>query len=197
MNIIKKMRAQIIKGANEKEQGFSEMFISMFLVVIVVIFLSFVLKMRMVSLTKAYLEDGLTISTLAALVFDVDELSASGAACVDINKSYNLFVSTLRTNLELDENMNAKNPVYYESIEIKNYVIYNVKGSSVTEIRYGPNGFYSSILHTGGLGEIVAENGEMITRSSIYVELEISIDGFAGDEPTKACISNLLGLSEN
>ena len=151
----------------------------------------------MVRLTRANLEDGLTISTLSALIFDVDELSASGTACVDINKSYKAFVKTLKTNLDLDENMNAKNPVYYRSIEIKDYIIYNVKENDITEIRYSSNGSNLNKVYVDGLGKVVAQNGETITRSSIYVEVEISIEGFAGGESTKASVSNLLGLTEN
>ena len=197
MKIIKKMGTRIVKGAGKKEQGFSEIVVSMFFVVIVVICLSFALKIRMVRLTRANLEDGLTISTLSALIFDVDELSASGTACVDINKSYKAFVKTLKTNLDLDENMNAKNPVYYRSIEIKDYIIYNVKENDITEIRYSSNGSNLNKVYVDGLGKVVAQNGETITRSSIYVEVEISIEGFAGGESTKASVSNLLGLTEN
>lgn len=180
----------------KREEGIADIIVCLFFVIIILWCIGFNFKLKKIELTKANLEDGLTTSTLAALIFDVDELSASGEICINVNKSFDIFEEMLKTNLDLNNDMSAKNPIYYDNIRVKSYVIYNVKKNDVTRIQYNPsNGASYSTEYREGLGNIIAENGEKIESSSIYVELEINLTGFAGGSDTTVTVDNLLALS--
>lgn len=193
---MERVKTLVARDKRKKEEGLADIVICMAVLIIVILCVAFTFKIRKAELTKANLEDALTASTLAALVFDVDELSATGEICIDDKKTFGIFLETLKTNLELNDDMTAKNPVYYDSVKIRTYTVYNVKGNDVITIRYNPSsGTSERAVHIGGLGTVTAENGESVKSSSAYVKLEISITGFMGGDPQIVTVDNLLALS--
>lgn len=196
MKCTKKVKTLVTRDEANKEEGFADIVIITAVLAVIILCVVFTFKIRKAELTKAELEDGLTVSALAALVYDVDRMTASGDICINEKTTYKVFEEALKTNLNLNSDMRAKNPVYYESVKVKNYVVYNVVKNDIARIRYNPlNGSADKTVYEDGLGSVTAENGEVITCSSVYVELEVEILGFAGYPLTNVTVSNLLALA--
>ncbi len=185
------------KIKRKKEKGMAGMASCLFLLIIVIILISFTFHYRMISLTKAELEDGLTISALSALIFDAGLYAKDGSMCIDPDRAYAAFTSLLKANLGLDEDYNAVNQVYYRALNIEKFVIYNVSEDVVTRIEYGQGGAYVSKKYELEQGSVQAENGQIIERSSLYVSLGIELRGFAGQPGSYVTVDNLLALDGN
>ena len=180
---------------SKKEKGLSGIVTCLFMFVIVTILLSFTLEYRIISLTKAELEDGLTVSGLAALIVDAKEYSTTGSVILDEEKSFKAFIDNLIINLDLREDFSARNPVYYHSVSIEQFVVYNVKGNDVTIIRYNEKNKLSEEQHSGMLGQVKAENGTIVEKSSIYIKLGIRLKSTFVDKTVY--VDNYLVLQED
>ena len=181
------------KILEKKEKGIANMLICLMFLIIVVICLMFSLKYRNIKMARDKMDDGITASSLAALIIDMDTYTATSEYMIHPEKAYSAFMETLKLNLKLNDNMEALNPVYYTKIDIGDFIIYNVNKNDVTVITY-VNGIPSSYTYQDGLGSVTARNGEIITSSSLYVRLELDLKGFMGSGGKHVDIDNLLAI---
>lgn len=177
----------------KKEKGVANMLICLAFFMIVVICIMFSLKYRNIKMARDKMDDGITASSLAALIIDMDTYTATSEYMIHPEKAYSAFMENLKLNLKLNDNMEALNPVYYTKIDIGDFIIYNVNKNDVTVITY-VNGIPSSYTYQNGLGSVTAKNGEIITSSSLYVRLELDLKGFMGSREKYVDIDNLLAV---
>ena len=179
----------------KKEKGVANMLICLMFFIMAVICLMFSLKYRNVKMARDKMDDGITASSLAALIIDMDTYTATGEYIIHPEKAYSAFTETLKLNLKLNDSMEALNPVYYTKTGIGDFIIYNVYKNDVTVITYA-NGIPSSHTYQDGLGSVTAKNGEAITSSSLYVRLELDLKGFMGSGEKHVDIDNLLAIEK-
>lgn len=190
---MKVRKADMKKLLRKKEKGMANVIICLMFFIIVVICLMFSLKYKNVKMARDKMDDGITASSLAALIIDMDTYTATSEYTIHPEKAYNAFVETLKINLNLNDNMEALNPVYYTQIDIEDFIIYNVYKNDVTVIKYN-GGIPDSYTYSNGLGTVTAVNGEKITSSSIYVKLSLSLNSFMSSGEKYVDIDNLLAV---
>ncbi len=173
----------------------SELVICFFFLIVIILCLSFTLKSKMISLTKNNLDDGLSLSTLAAVIIDLEEYASNGNVILK-EDSYDIFIETLKTNLKLDVNLDSINPIYYKSVNVKKFIIYNVVGNDVIRVTYD-NGACKKEFFQNEKENLLAENGEIINVTSIYTEIEVEIEGFMGSECIPVTVSNLMKVDKS
>lgn len=180
----------------KRESGMANAPICLLCVFFVMIAFFFVISGKSLNMTKNKIDDSLTSSGLSAMIADMDKYTATGDLKLHPEKAYEAFVSTLKVNLDLNNNMEANNPSYYKKIDVLSFTIYNVSGSDV-EVLKCQNGIFAKTVYPGQLGKLKAENGKTIETSSLYIELGIAYDVFMLQNERYGKVSNLLAVNFN
>lgn len=181
------------KVFKKKERGMANVIMCLMFFIIVTLCLMFSMKYKNVKMARDKMDDGLTASSLAALIIDMDIYTATSECIIHPEKAYNAFLETLKINLNLNDSMEALNPVYYTKIDVQDFIIYNVYKNDVIEVTY-TNGMQNSHTYSNGLGTVTAVNGEIITTSSLYVKLGVTLNDFMSFGEKYVDIDNLLAV---
>ena len=136
--------------------------------------------LRRMVLSAAYLEDALACSNLAGAIIDIKEYGYSHEVVLQApDEAYNAFLSALKTNLNLDDQMRSKGDVFiWNEIRVEEFILYNVKGGQIEIARFSP---YGVERRAGYLGHTFAPNGQLVEKTGIYSEVSYQIRGYFGE----------------
>lgn len=184
------------QSIEETEAGQLEWITGLFFILFLGILLCGVLQLDVFRASAAYLEDALAASDLASAVIDVEEYGISHAILIrDPDKAYEIYLSALRGNLNLDEEWECPaKGLIGGKVSVLNYTVYNVKDNMVEIYHYDENGWMH--FSSGILGNVQAPDGKTIESTSIYSEITYPVRGIMGVE-AQARKSNLADIVAN
>lgn len=165
----------------KKEEGAVEYIVSFFVFLIVLILILSSIALRQAKTSKNFLDDGITASLLATEIINPLDYN-SGNICIDETKAFSIFTSSLKINLNLSDDYLSNDNKFYSSIEISNFVVYNVKGTDIYEYVYDLNGNYTLTIHSNVAGTLQTPNGFTVNESSVYAKIKVSLNDFYGVE---------------
>lgn len=196
-----------MKKFMKKDEGFIQYALCIMLISICALIMLYTLRMRIVQEQKAFIEDGLTSSTLASAVVDLNEFGTyeyirSGSNNnwdEEEQKLYDLFVENLKINLNLNDAMypTATNGIITSKVSVVNFWIYNkeldaVAGSIIKDYNgnwvqqhYEKDNYivFKYIAQTDSNGVVTGSSTtttEKMPSGTIYTPLDnniIAIDG--------------------
>lgn len=163
-----------------KQKGQIEIVVSVFFLILAVIIVACMLQMQQFRSTKTFTADALAASNLASAVIDVEEYGISNQIVIsDAGDAYDTYRRALKANMGLDDNWESQNKLAISgTVEILDYIIYNVRGNDVEVIRFGQSS-YTTVLE-GGLGSVRAPNNKVITATSVYSRITFPVKGILG-----------------
>ncbi len=151
----------------------------MFLILLATILFGFRISQYMV--TAAGVEDALAASNLASAVIDLEEYGKSHAILIpDAAVAFRTYREALCYNLGLDEYLNTSNRTFLsEPVEIKEYIIYNVRGDVVEIFTLDGNGCLQK-QETGIRGQVVTPDNIRVETTTIYSRVGFAVEGLMG-----------------
>lgn len=162
------------KVYQKRRQGEVGIIVSIYYAIFFVILMGVVLQLYAFRALSTHTEDALAASNLSAAVIDIKEYGTTHNIVIeDSDKAYDIFKKALKINMGLDESM--MEPAIAGSVEIVDFIIYNVKGTDVEVCSYGQNRYEQTI--PGGLGSVAAPNGIKIESTSIYSRVTFPVEG--------------------
>ncbi len=171
--MVRKIKKFIIKNDN----GSVEYVACLFVLLIVIVFILASVGLRFAKLNKNYVDDGITASLLASEVYNVSDY-LQGYITINEKEAYKLFFSTLKKNLNLDDDCVSLDGEYFTHITISDFIVYNVKDSDVYEYIYTSNGSYTTQVYQNSVGSLSTPNGDIIEKSSAYAKVIVYINDF-------------------
>lgn len=111
----------------------------LFLLCVVMLLITYGIRLRILKTSKSFLEDGLVASNLATLIIDNENYQNTGyfkttgefvngeIILENPTNSYYALKETLKANLKLDNNMNSTNKELFDDFEIESFIVYEVK----------------------------------------------------------------------
>ena len=121
------------KNRKIAEQGQTSWVLGLFLILFLAIVLTMQLQLALYSASARYLEDALALSNLASAVIDVQEYGRTHRVLItDPWQAYDRYCAAVKENLGLNDDYEAANhKLISGQVEILNYTIYNVAGTSL------------------------------------------------------------------
>lgn len=159
-----------------KKEGNINLMICYMGLMIVTLLIAFSMARNRVSILHNRVEDALVSSNLAAATVDLNKYADEGIIVnVDregVKKSYDAFISTLKSNLELKDDMTLKESSFISSkINVEKFIIYSDLKTH-TQINEVSNGVISSTTEPTGIN---TPNGKKIKDTTIYAKLNFQI----------------------
>ena len=151
----------------------------LFLILLAVILFGFRICQYMV--TAAGVEDALAASNLASGVIDLEEYGKSHTIWIpDAEAAFLIFREALCCNLGLDMYLNTTNKALLETpVEIKEYIVYNVRGDNIEIIVLDGEGHILS-RETGSRGVSYTPDNVCVETTTIYSRVRFGVEGLMG-----------------
>ena len=125
----------------KKEDGslFNKLPALLFLLCVVILLISYGIRLRILDTTKNYLEDGVVSSNLSTLIINTDNYWNTGYFTTtgtfkngelileSPEKSYDALIESIKTNLALNDDMQSTKPEMFDNFKIDTFIIYEVK----------------------------------------------------------------------
>lgn len=166
-----------------KSSGQTDVVVGMMLFFILLVAILFGFRISQYMVTAAGVEDALAASNLASAVIDLEEYGKSHKILIaDVGEAFEIFKEALCYNLGLDEYLNTSNRDFLSAtVEIKEYIIYNVQDDMV-EI-YGMDGNGSLIMQQSkALGTVFTPDNVKVETTTIYSKAGYWVEGLMGQE---------------
>lgn len=162
-----------------KRSGQVDIIAAMFLIIFLIVMVTYFLQLSVLRTTKAAVEDALAASNLASAVIDIQEYGIShGLVIKDPEAAFSLYQEALKINLKLDENWESGNKAIISGrVEVVSYIIYNVRGADVEIFRFDSEGSCGSELIEGGFGIVTAPTGAVVESTSVYSRIRFPVRG--------------------
>lgn len=181
-----------------RRKGNIQIFIGMYMVVLLMILLSVQLQLRIFMAASTYMEDALAASNLASAVIDIREYGLSRVVKIKSpDDAFALYCESLRQNLSLDDNWeSSRKELIYGRVEVLEYQIYNVVKNDITIYSYGPEGKDVQVI-LNGLGRVFTPDGVLVEATAVYSKIGFPVKGIFGiemdarKEKTVDIVSNL------
>lgn len=166
-----------------KTNGQIDVVVSMMLFLLLLVAVLFGFRITQYMVTAAGVEDALAASNLASAVIDLEEYGRSHTVYIpDVGGAFQIYREALCYNLELDEYLNTTNRAFLSSqVEIKQYIIYNVKGDIVETMVLDGEGNLQTRT-TGKVGEIFTPDNVRVETTTIYSRIGFWVEGLQGQE---------------
>lgn len=167
----------------KKEGSISEFCIGGMAIFIIAIVLVTIFKLKEIDITRNLVEDGLALSNLAAATIDIKEYGTSNKIINnDFNKSYNDFLTSLKYNLNLDDNYNPKKNKFIKSkVTVDDFKIYNVIGNDIEVNSRSSSGVKKDLI-VNGYGTAKTPDGVLIKTTTIYSKISFDIKSLLNKE---------------
>lgn len=167
----------------KKKKGSIEMFISSIAFIIVALVVIMVVRLKVIKVTKNFIEDGLVASNLASATIDLKEYGTTNKIINNnFEKSFNDYTVALKENLNLDNNFKPKsNTLINSKIDIDNFTIYNVIGNDIVMTRREANGSITRQTYPNKGGVMTAPNGAVINSTMVYSRIGFELKGYLND----------------
>ncbi len=161
----------------KKKEGNINLMICYMGLIIVTLLIAFSMARNRVSILHNRIEDSLVASNLAAATVDINKYADEGIIVnidrEDVKKSYDAFISTLKSNLELKDDMTLKESSFISSkINVEKFIIYSDLKTHTQINQVSSNGAISS--STGSVG-MSTPNGKKVKDTTIYAKLSFQI----------------------
>lgn len=170
---------KVLKGEGnmKKRAGHIKNMIPFFLLLSVLILMSYDMQKRQYHATSTSTEDALAASNLASAMVDIREYGLShNLVITDTDRAYEIYREALQYNLNLDSNWEHPNKKMISGkVDVVDYIVYSVSGNDVDVSCYGENPYTTS--YKDGLGSVTAPNGQKIESTSIYSKITFPVDG--------------------
>ena len=166
-----------------KKEGFIEVATGFTALFIVSILTLTTFTLRRLDVTRIQVEDSLVASNLASAVIDINEYGTTNNIIIsDTTKAYNQFCDALKNNLNLNDNFEPSNNKFFKSkIDVLEFVIYNVKGNEIEEVKITDKDITEKI-YSGKVGELKTPDGAIINSTTIYSKIGFTIGALLDDE---------------
>lgn len=163
-----------------RQEGKVQWAAGLFFLLFLAVLLCAQLQMEGYRMTSLYLEDALAASDLASAVIDIREYGISHTIRIaDPLAAYDLYLSALKDNLNLDENWECPNKSMISGpVTVEDYTVYNVKKGQISIFHVVGNG--SSWEETGQVGSVYAPDGSLVESTGVYSEISFPVEGFLG-----------------
>ena len=164
-----------------KSEGHIDVVVGMMLFLVLVVALLFGFRMSQFMITASGVEDALAASNLASAVIDLEEYGKSHTIQIpDTEMAFWTFREALCYNLRLDEQMDTANTdLLAAPVEIKEYIVYNVKGNVVeAQIRDGKGQLLRQ--ETGTKGMVYTPDKVCVETTTIYSRVGYWVEGLMG-----------------
>ncbi len=164
-----------------KSEAHTDVVVGMMLFLVLVVALLFGFRISQFMITAAGVEDALAASNLASAVIDLEEYGRSHTIQIpDTEMAFWTFREALCYNLRLDEYLNTTNTDFLAApIEIKEYIVYNVKENVVeTQVRDGKGQLLR--LETGVKGMVYTPDKICVETTTIYSRIGYWVEGLMG-----------------
>ena len=180
----------------KKDKGAIEYSMSIILLMISVFLILFCFRIRSARVEKMYLEDAQATANLAAAVIDTDIYGETEKLIIsDTLEAYERFKSSLKTNLNLDDNFMPENTFLMENpVDILEFHIYNVEEGSVTRVIYDEHGSKSTEIL--GLSGVTTPDGTEVESTTVYSKIEFDVKGFL-DQRNRLTLENSVDVVKN
>lgn len=164
-----------------KREGKAELVTGMFLLVFLTLLLAVHMQLLQFFSTSIYMEDALAASNLASAIIDIQEYGRSHAIRIaSPEDAFKCYQEALKINLNLDEAWESENKELISGpVEIKQYIVYNVKDEDIEISSFGADGNYS-YTEKGGLGTVMTPDGVMVESTSVYSRIGFPVNGILG-----------------
>lgn len=164
----------------KKKKGSIEMFISSMIFITVALVIVMMMRLKVVKVTKNFVEDGLVASNLASATIDLREYGTTNKIVnSDFEKSFNDYCVALKDNLNLNSDFTPKSSILINSkVDIHNFTIYNVVGNDIDMIKRESNGSITRQSHPNKVGIMKAPNGAVINTTMVYSKIGFEIKGY-------------------
>lgn len=166
-----------------KTNGQIDVVVSMMLFMLLLVAVLFGFRITQYMVTAAGVEDALAASNLASAVIDLEEYGRSHLVYIpDAEEAFLIYREALCYNLELDEYLNTTNRAFLSSqVEIKQYIIYNVRSDIVEIMVLDGEGRLQSHT-TGKAGEVFTPDNVRVETTTIYSKIGFWVEGLQGQE---------------
>lgn len=165
----------------KKRKGQVDIIVMLFMLLIIIILVAAQMQLAQFRSTKNYVEDALAASNLASAVIDIEAYGiAHDLLIAEPEEAYELYQQAIKINLNLDDFWESPNKASISGkVEILNYTIYNVTGSDIDMYSFTGGGMtYTKI--NGGVGNVTAPEGSVITSTSVYSMIGFPVKGVFG-----------------
>lgn len=165
----------------KKHEGKIELFVSLYLTIILVLMLMTQLQLKQYRVIRGFVEDALVSSNLASAVADIQEYGIQHHLVIkDPDRAYEMYQEALKINLRLNNSWEYPDKsVITGPVEVLEYIVYNVRGNDVEVFSYTGGGS-SSYQAPGGLGSVASPNGILIESTSVYSRIGFPVEGVFG-----------------
>lgn len=164
----------------KKKKGTIEVFISSIVLLIIPMIIVMNIRLREIKLTKNFVEDGLVAANLASATIDLREYGTTHKIVNDnFTKSFDDYISSLKENLKLDNNLMPINQnLICSNITLDNFSIYNVNGNDIQVTTRSSDGSIINSTILNGFGTFKTPDGVLIKSTTIYSKILFKIKGF-------------------
>ena len=171
----------MLKRQWKRKDGKIELFTGMFLVVFLLLLLFVQIQLMLFYTSGIFMEDALAASNLASAVIDVEEYGKTHVIKIaSPERSYELYQEALKLNLSLNEAWeHADKDLISGTVQILQYVVYNVMNQDVTVYSFEKDGMHTWIEY-GGLGRLHTPDGTLVESTSIYSRIGFPVKGILG-----------------
>lgn len=169
-----------LKKALKKECGQTGWCIGLFFVLFVMILILTQMQVEQYRNLSLYLEDALAASNLASAIIDVEQYGINHEIVLsDPVQAYENCCMAVKGNLNLDDNWeHSDKDVICGKVELKNYIIYNVRDKLVNSCRV--NEKHEVFYEEGILGEVYTPGHVLVEGTGIYSEIIFPTKGLFG-----------------
>ena len=191
------MRKRFFSRKEGGDMGISSMIFSIAMVVLMYVFTLYIMSGRQLRLFKNVAEDGLVITSLSSPSIDREALRNSQINGFELDDSTGGYIlkpdAELTVIMEPSETFNSflslvEDNVFlkYEGSQtitdicVKEIIIYNVEDNDVNEFQYVEGGAPIAVSHPDGKNSLTAPNGKVVSRSSIYSEIQFNYTNMFG-----------------
>lgn len=166
-----------------KNRGQVDIVAGMFLFLILIVTILFGFRITQYMVTAASVEDALAASNLASAIIDLEEYGKTHAILIpESEPAFWCYREALCHNLGLDEFLHTTNKALLSSqVEIKQYIIYNVRGDLVEIHVLDGNGRVQS-QQEGKKGEVFTPDNICVNTTTIYSKIGFWVEGLMGQE---------------
>lgn len=152
---------------------------TIFMTLFFVVVIAAGVQLRTYVALQTYTEDALAESNLASATVDLREYGMTHHLVVgDTDRAYQMYLEALKVNMGLTDSFEDSDGLITGSVDVAEYIVYNVRGTDVDVAAYGDNPYTVTI--PGGLGTVTAPNGAVVESTSIYSRVTYQVSGYFG-----------------
>lgn len=155
-------------------------FTGLWLIMLLVVLITYGLQVKMYVSARTFTEDALASATLASAAIDIETFGISHQILIkDPEAAYGIWQEHLKNGMQLADDWTCPNKAMVSGpVEVVSFIVYNVKGKDVYEYGFGESTY--EWLHTGGLGSVCSPDGKEIESTSVYAEITFPVKGAFG-----------------